>query len=132
MKIDVGRMTALVAGLLMVGPFSVLAHHSEAAYDGSTEVTIEGTVTDVSWAVPHALFFLDAKRQGQSETESWVVEGPFPGQLENRGWTEDAIKVGDEITVTGNPARARRPMMVLLEVTTADGEHFVARGRRDR
>lgn len=132
MKIKVGRTMALVAGVLMAGPFAVLAHHSESAYDSSTEVTIEGTVTEVSWAMPHALFFLDAKREGQSEMESWVVEGPFPGQLESSGWSEGAIKVGDAITVTGHPARARRPMMVLRELTTADGKHFVARGNRDR
>lgn len=129
MKIQGRRAVALVAGLLLVGPFSVMAHHSEAAYDHSKVVTIEGKVAEISWAVPHALFFVEAARQGESKVERWVVEGPYPQALESNGWTKDSIKVGEQITVMGNPARSGRPMMVVREVKTAGGEHFVVKAR---
>lgn len=120
-----GRMAvALLLGLLVVGPSSLLAHHSQASFDANKQVTIEGTVTEVNFSNPHTLFFIDAKLEGQGEMQSWLVEGPNPAALQRVGWNRDSVSVGDKITATGNPARSGRPLMLVQEVTTADGEHF--------
>ena len=50
------------------------------------------------------------------------MEGPSPLSLTRAGWTQDLLKVGDQITAKGNGSRTGRSMMLLKEVTTSDGK----------
>jgi len=99
---------------------SIWAHHSQAAFDLGKQVTIEGTVTQVNWANPHSLFFVEVK--GENDVKKWALEGPSPNGLTKEGWTKETLSIGDKITATGNPSRSGRPMMLLKEVVTAGGK----------
>ena len=99
---------------------SIWAHHSQASFDLSKQVTIEGVITQVNWANPHSLFFVEVK--GESDVKKWALEGPGPNGLLKEGWTKDTLGIGDKITATGNPSRSGRPMMLLKEVVTAGGK----------
>ena len=106
----------------------LFAHHSQAAFDLEKSVTIEGTVTQVNWANPHSLFFMEAKATGDTEMKKWALEAPSPVGLTKVGWTQDSVKVGDKITAVGNPSRSGRPMMLVKEVTVPGGKHISTGG----
>jgi len=61
----------------------------------------------------------------------WVVETENPSSMVNTGWTKDAIKVGDQISVTvlqvknGNPV-GRIIQVLLPNGQKLDGPHFFA------
>ena len=108
--------------LLAGGAASIFAHHSQAAFDLNKQVTIEGVVTQVNWANPHSLFFVEVK--GEGDAKKWALEGPSPNGLTKEGWIKETLNIGDKITATGNPSRSGRPMMLLKEVVTADGKRL--------
>ena len=105
---------------------SLHAHHSMAGFDGTKQVTIEGTVTQVNWTNPHSLFYLEGKIAGASEApaKKWVFEGPAPTSLLKQGWTKESLNVGDKVTATGNPSKGGSAFALLKEVVTASGKHL--------
>ena len=94
--------TAAVIAALAVLPAG--AHHSTAAFDTGHVVKITGTVTQFRWINPHASFKVDGGKSGDA-AGLWTVEMTAPNVLINQGWTRDALKVGDKITVYANPLR---------------------------
>jgi hypothetical protein len=102
---------AALAAVLGVPPAA--AHHSTAAFDLTKVVKIEGTVTQFRWINPHASFKVDGKSEGEAPDGLWTVEMTAPNVLINQGWTRDALKVGDKVTIYVNPLRN--------EVTLNDG-----------
>lgn len=110
----------LIVGLLLSAG-SVFAHHAfNAEYDGTKVTRWAGTVTKVEWMNPHARFYIDVKDQNGTVT-NWNFEMGSPVQLRRQGWTRDSLKVGDQITVDGYPAKDGTKMASAKEVTLADG-----------
>ena len=90
-----------MAGLLLVSTLPVLAHHSIASeFDASKTVTLSGTITKIDWMNPHIWIYMDVKEEGGSVVK-WQCEGGPPNSLTRQGWTKDAVKSGDEVTITG-------------------------------
>jgi Family of unknown function (DUF6152) len=90
--------SALVFGALAALPLA--AHHElRAEFDMQKPVSLRGIVTRFEWNNPHALLYLDVG------TASWAVEWASPLELRKAGWTKDALKVGDSVTVEGWLAR---------------------------
>jgi len=81
-----------------------VAHHSTAAFDTGKVVKITGTVTQFRWINPHASFKVDGGKSGDA-AGLWTVEMTAPNVLINQGWTRDALKVGDKVTIYANPLR---------------------------
>src|SRR5438094_5153846 len=91
--------SVLILACISSGP--VLAHHSFAAqYDRSKPNTITGPVTKIEWINPHARFFMDVK-DDIGKIVNWEVELGPPAGLMRRGWTRNALKVGESVTVSG-------------------------------
>jgi len=83
----------------------LLAHHSFAAeYDGNAKLTLKGTVTKVDWMNPHIWVYIDAKDEA-GKMIHWQCEGGPPNSLTRNGWTKDALKIGDEVTIEGFRAK---------------------------
>ena len=116
-------MLLVLLGVLAVSAF---AHHSTAMFDTSKEITIEGKVTEVDWANPHSLMFLDAKPTGQPDIpiKNWSVQLLSPSALVALGWQRDSIKVGDKIKVSGFQRKDGKPQIVFLDLTDEKGQHF--------
>jgi len=120
-----GCMGIAISICLLAGETtSMFAHHSQAAFDVNKQVTVEGSITQVNWANPHSLFFMEGKPAGEGSVQKWALEGPSPTQLAKEGWSKETLNVGDKITATGNPSRSGRPMMLLKEVVTAEGKRM--------
>ena len=108
----------------------LFAHHGNAAYDTEKRVTVKGTVTQWAWSNPHCVLQLDVTNDSDKPVH-WVVETENPSSMVNTGWTKDAIKVGDQISVTvlqvknGNPV-GRIIQVLLPNGQKLDGPHFFA------
>jgi hypothetical protein len=115
---------SLVVVLLAAVP--VLAHHAFGLqYDPSKSTTLHGVVTKVEWTNPHAHFYVDVKDENGNVT-NWNMELASPNALRRLGWTRDIIKVGDEVSVFGAPAKDGAKMANARTVTLADGRKMVA------
>lgn len=99
----------------VVGP--VLAHHSAAMFDATQERIVQGTVTDFAWKNPHS--YLTIRTNGANAIEQVIEVGP-PATLRPLGLTEDAVRVGDTVSVRVNPAK-RGNIVLGRELTKADG-----------
>jgi hypothetical protein len=100
------------------------AHHSDAAFDPRTLVTLQGVVTQFNWDNPHIRMYLDV-RDASGRTATWAVQGNPPGRIRGRG-LKDALTTGSRITVTGQRARdASQRQIRGLELTLADGRRFI-------
>jgi hypothetical protein len=108
----------LVAALLT--PSSVLAHHSNAAFDGDKVVVLKGTVTEWKWTNPHVWILLSVD-DGKGGKVDWAIEGRTPGQLIRAGWSRTILKAGDVITVDFSPAKDGTHTGLLTRVRLADG-----------
>jgi len=119
---------AIAAGLLLWG-LPAAAHHSFAAtYIGEKEVTVTGTVVQISLRSPHSFFFVESK-DDKGAVQRWAFEGAAAGQLANQGVARETFKVGDPVTVIANPSRdpsAYRGRMVKITRTT-DGKTWGGR-----
>lgn len=115
-----------VAALLALGATaSATAHHSFAVHFVADKiVTVKGTVQEFTFRNPHGLLMLTAKDPGGAE-QQWRIETNSPNVLRRRGWSEDSIKAGDQVTVEGYPARDGSPSMRVYRVTFADGRELV-------
>ncbi len=67
-------LAGLGAGLVLLAPAPLPAHHSFAAeYDQNKTVMIKGVVTKVEWMNPHVYFYVDVKDQS-GKVVNWAVE----------------------------------------------------------
>ena len=95
-------LAVLLALLSVCG--SAFAHHGAAAYDRSVTLTLKATVTEFVFRNPHIVISFDAPDDA-GKVIHWAAEGGSSAGLARRGWTYKTLKVGDQVTVVGNPAK---------------------------
>lgn len=102
----------------------VYAHHSAAAFNTDTEVTVTGVVKQYSFRNPHVYLTMEVTKDDGSKVET-EVEAGAASVIGPLGFTRDAVKVGDVVTVHGNPGR-RDPDGLLLgrELYKQDGTYL--------
>ena len=110
----------LIVALLLGAGVPVVAHHSFAAFDQSREVTVKGRVTEFQWTNPHAWLVVRGKTANEQD-EEWSFEMISPSVLRRNGWTKNSLKVGDEVTVTANPAKDGARFGLMLSFLDAQG-----------
>ena len=113
---------AVATGLIVIA-VPIFAHHGNAEYDEKRPLTLKGTVTEFMWASPHSKIFLNAKDANGSVVH-WSIETLSPGKLARAGWTKDAVKPGDQITVTFSPAKNGSATGFLQKVVFLDGKQL--------
>lgn len=112
---------AVVVFLLVSVP--IFAHHGAASYDLSKVTTLKGTVTGIQWINPHATINIDVN-DTTGKTQKYIVESVSPLGLSRRGWTKDSIKLGDQITVTGNLSQNGTHILRLKKIVLPSGQEF--------
>ena len=112
---------------ILSGP--VFAHHGSAAYDMSKSITVTGTITDFQFVNPHVLISMDVK-DPSGKVEKWEGELTSPNHLARAGWTKSTLKPGDQVTLTGGPAKSGSPTMWIRKITK-DGQEVALGGGTD-
>jgi hypothetical protein len=112
-------LVALAAGI--GAPYSARAHHSAAAFDTSQNVAIEGVVTKYRWMNPHVYMAVRTTAPDGTSREQ-EIEAGASSVLLPLGLTPESVKIGDAVTIRGNPSR-RGPGHIVLgrELVKADG-----------
>src|SRR5215469_2935957 len=107
--------SALVATLLTTS-IPLLAHHGTGtSYDLTKELTLSGTVTRFLWSNPHVLIYVDVT-DGQGKVVNWGGELNNPRFIARQGYTKDAVKPGDKVTIIGNPSKAGTTFIVIDKI----------------
>ena len=97
------------------------AHHSFAVFfDPNRDISITGKVTAFRFTNPHGLVVLEVT-DAQGRVREWRAETNSPAVLVRRGWTRDAIKPGDIVTIEGWPSRDGKPYIRLRRALRPDG-----------
>jgi len=118
-------MKALILGgvaacsLLLAGA-RVSAHHSFAAeFDADKPIKLTGIVTKVEWTNPHVWFYINVKDAQSGQVTNWGAEMGPPHGLQRRGWRQNTLKIGDQLTVSGSLAKNGAKRMNASKVTLA-------------
>ena len=120
-----GLVLVTVACGLAAGTVS-LAHHSTANYDMTQSITLQGTVTEFKLVNPHPALYFRVK----GDDQDWFGESAAPpARWYNSGWRGNALKTGDEITITGAPTRDGRKMVRIRKIVTASGKEWTEGGQ---
>ena len=101
---------ALIPGLLLIVLLSLEgtanAHHSwPASYHVDQEITLEGVVLRYLWRNPHVFIYLEVVNE-EGEVERWELEWGNTNVMTERGFSEDTIREGDYVIVSGWPGRS--------------------------
>lgn len=106
---------------LTLGASSGLAHHSfTAEFDIDTPVRLEGKVTEMKWANPHAWIYLDVEDEA-GNVVNWALETRAANGLIRRGWRPGDLVAGTVLSVNGYQARNGTPTASIGNATFADG-----------
>lgn len=102
---NVHRKFLWLAASMFLAPAIVVAHHNAAShYLLDQKITVKGVVTQFRLINPHARIYFDVE-DDNGEVQKWLGEGNASSVLRRRGWTDDHLKPGDVITISGSPAR---------------------------
>ena len=113
------RQAAIVVALLL-SAVPASAHHSFAQFDRSKEVTMSGVVREVQWNNPHTWIQVIVTDE-KGRTTEWGFECGSPNMMSRTGWKRTTLKMGDHVTVVGNPLKNGQPNASLVKITLPDG-----------
>jgi Family of unknown function (DUF6152) len=115
--------TLALTGLLLLGlgaALPALPHHSIANFDQTKKVPIKGKVVFFRLTSPHSHIDVEVTEGGT--TKSYKIFTVGKTVMTRSNWTSDDLKVGDQITATGNPDRTDPTLMYLTEIIFASGK----------
>ncbi len=117
-----------VSVLALGAGHSADAHHSFASqYDADRHGTLTGEILEVRFVNPHVRYLLAVERPDGS-TEEWELQTHNVRTMIRMGWTDDTVRVGDRIEVSGALGRDGARRLSMDTVVMADGTHFAPRG----
>jgi hypothetical protein len=121
-----GPLFFVAFAALLLAPRAAVAHHGQAAYEPTKELTLRGTMTDFEWANPHCLLRFDAT-DDKGKEQHWIVQAISPLMLTRFGWTRNSLKPGDVVTVVLHPAKNGETSGILDKVVLSNGQELSGR-----
>ena len=91
-------------------------HGSNVVYDLTQSITVSGTVTEYQFVNPHTQILFEVTGEDGSVVTWLAGMSSSLGLGRNEGWTGETIKPGDEITITGSPARNGVPSIWVEQI----------------
>src|SRR5262245_670974 len=111
-------LTAAIA-VLMPDTLLLAQHTLAAKFDSARPLNLKGTVTQIDWANPYVHILMKVP---STPPVLWAVELDGAIALSRNGWTQDAVTLGDTITVQGFAARDGSKQISGNTVTTGAGK----------
>jgi hypothetical protein len=112
------NLVPLIVAALLVFGLTLYAHHSiGATYDSSKEVKLTGKLVQFDFRNPHAFVHIEAPDK-DGKVQRWAVEWGGASSLGGQGVTRTTLKAGDEVIITGNPARNADAGVYRLKMNT--------------
>ena len=103
-------------GLLSLSASSFAHHGTSIVYDLANSITISGTVTDFRFVNPHVLIHVEVTGEN-GEIVDWLGGMASHTTLtRNEDWDRDTLKPGDQVSVSGAPARGGAPSVWVQQV----------------
>ena len=116
----------LIAALLMVAaPLS--AHHGRGSTYSDGEVTLKGTVTEISWRNPHVVVYMDVPDEN-GNVVNWGFENSNVVTLARQGYHRNTLRVGEPITAIVHPSASGAPVGIVVTIILEDGTEIMSRG----
>ena len=103
----------IVAATLMLSPFMGSTHHGDAGRYQETITTLSGTVVALQIINPHSMLILDVENVN-GQAVRWQVEFSNATGLARIGWTNETLRPGDAVTLTGRRVRSGAPYILSL------------------
>jgi hypothetical protein len=115
---------AIICAVPVALAVPVIAHHSAAAYNTQTRVTVKGSVVKYRFANPHVYMTLEVPKEDGSK-QLVEIEAGAASVLNGLGFSNKSLKVGDVVSVVGNPGRNNADSTVLgLDLFKQDGSYL--------
>ena len=111
---------AAVVALLMFS-VSVFAHHSDAEWNKTPVITIEGTVTEWKFVNPHSEIHLDVKND-KGAIDQWIIYCCTPNDASRAGMGSKSFAQGEKLTIVGHPSIYGRKTMQHEKIMRANGD----------
>jgi hypothetical protein len=120
------RILALALMLLVVIAARGVAHHSFAAeYDEKKPIKLQGKVTEMKWANPHAWIYMDVAG-ADGKVANWAFETGGANALFRRGWRKEDLPAGTVLIIDGWQARNGSNTANARSITFHDGKRLFA------
>ncbi|OUU80910.1 MAG: hypothetical protein CBC38_00200 [Gammaproteobacteria bacterium TMED78] len=100
-------------------PSVIFSHHSTSEFDRSVVTEVRGKIINMLWKNPHVMFEVETVEGDPNSI--WLAEGGSISGQRRRGVTADNVKVGDIISLAGNPSTRRNNVMVLTSMLLSNG-----------
>jgi hypothetical protein len=98
---------ATLAGILVLPLSDVFSQTPlDQVYDKTKQVTVKGMlIGSATTRPPYSVYLLVSAQDAKGNVLQWAVEGDSIVELRKRGHKDDALTMGEVITVSGHPAR---------------------------
>ncbi len=121
-------LVAWLAACSVAAP--AFAHHSFAAeFEADKTAELSGKIVQVWWNNPHIRYRLAVAGEGGA-TENWELQASSITAMQQLGWNQATIKVGDELKVSGQVGRNGAKKLYVRTIVRSDGSRLVT-GRGD-
>ena len=123
------RLCVSIFALALLVASQAQAHHSFAAtYFEDKTVQIEGKLVQFQFRNPHSFIQVEVK-DDKGQVVRWSVEWGGASQLGAQGVTNETLKYGDIVTLTGAPGREASDNRMLLRSLRRKSDNFGWEGR---
>lgn len=112
------------AAALTVLAGAAAAHHSfTATYFEDRTMEIEGKLLQFMFRNPHSFVHVEAPDENGA-LHRWAVEWGGAGQLAGQGVTNQTLRVGDVVSITGNPGRDPSDHRIRMQYLRRNSDGF--------
>jgi hypothetical protein len=117
---------ALSAAALMLGmEGGAQAHHSYVVFDHSRTATVEGTVARLEWINPHVYVWVYVKKKDDTGYDLYGFENGPVSMMTRVGWTKDALKPGEKVSVLFFPLQDGRTGGYFIKAVRNNGDVLI-------